>query len=117
MADESFGYRFALLDEAKGPEILIFERANFEVVEDENGKYIKDWVEGDVVKTYTFEEFKEAGGYIRMLKPECKGRAFIDGDTDFLDTNKTFRDVFPDMQKKKLYYIDDEACSIEKIEV
>lgn len=40
---------------------------------------------------------------------------FIDGNTDFLDIDKTFRDVYPNMQKQKLYYIDNEAYYAEKI--
>ena len=82
---------------------------------EDDKKYLKQWVEGQVLKTYTFEQFKEAGGYIRMLKSELKGRGFIDGNTDFLDTGKTFRDVYPNMQKQKLYYIDNEAYYVEEI--
>jgi len=115
MKDSTFGYRFLLIDDIKGPEIAIFENEKFEVVEGEHGKYLKDWVEGNIIKLYTFEEFKDAGGYIRMLKPECKGLGFIDAETDFLDTDKTFKDIFPNMQKQKLYYIDDEAYCIMEV--
>lgn len=115
MADEQFGYRFVLLNETIGPQLLVFERERFEV-ETENGrKYLRDLVEGQVIKSYTFEEFTEAGGYIRLLKPGIRGTGFIDADTDFLDTDRTFRDVFPNMQEQKLYYIDDEAYRIEQI--
>lgn len=115
MADEQFGYRFVLLNETIGPQLLVFERERFEV-ETENGrKYLRDLVEGQVIKSYTFEEFKEAGGYIRLLKPGIRGTGFIDSDTDFLDTDRTFRDVFPNMQKQKLYCIDAEAYRIEKV--
>lgn len=115
MADEQFGYRFVLLNETIGPQLLVFERERFEV-ETENGrKYLRDLVEGQIIKSYTFEEFTEAGGYIRLLKPGIRGTGFIDADTDFLDTDRTFRDVFPNMQKQKLYDIDDEAYRIEKL--
>lgn len=115
MADERFGYRFVLLNETMGPQLLVFERERFEV-ETENGrKYLRDLVEGQIIKSYTFEEFTEAGGYIRLLKPGIRGTGFIDADTDFLDTDRTFRDVFPNMQKQKLYYIDAEAYRIEKV--
>lgn len=67
------------------------------------------------VSPYTFEQFKKSGGYIRMLKPECKGRGFIDGNTDFVPTEKTFADIFPDIQPKKLYYIDNEAYWIDEL--
>lgn len=115
MEDGEFGYRFILLDDTIGPQIVVFEKEDFELVKENEKKYLKQWVEGQVLKTYTFEQFKEAGGYIRMLKPELKGRGFIDGNTDFLDTGKTFRDVYPNMQKQKLYYIDDEAYYVEEI--
>lgn len=115
MADDQWGYRFVLLDNTIGPQLLVFERERFEV-ETENGrKYLRDLVEGQIIKPYTFEEFTEAGGYIRLLKPGIRGTGFIDADTDFLDTDRTFRDVFPNMQKQKLYYIDAEAYRIEKV--
>lgn len=50
-----------------------------------------------------------------MLKPECKGRGFIDGNTDFVPTEKTFADIFPDIQPQELYYIDNEAYWIGKL--
>lgn len=50
-----------------------------------------------------------------MLKPECKGRGFIDGNTDFVPTEKTFADIFPDIQPQKLYYIDNEAYWIGEV--
>ncbi len=116
MKDSGFGYRFCLLDDSIGPVIVVYEHENFEAVKGKEGIYLKQWVEGNVTKIYTFEEFRKENGYIRMLKPELKGRGFIDGDTDFLDTDKTFKDVFPDMQKQKLYYIDSEAYYIESVE-
>lgn len=115
MVDGQFGYRFILLDDAIGPQIVVFERESFNFGKEDDKKYVNQWVEGSVIKSYTFEEFKEAGGYIRMLKPEIKGTGFIDANTDFLDTDKTFRDVYPNMQKQKLYYIDNEAYYIEEV--
>lgn len=115
MEDGKFGYRFIWFDDTIGPQIVVFEKEDFELVKENNRKYLKQWVEGHVLKTYTFEQFKEAGGYIRMLKPELKGSGFIDGNTDFLDIDKTFRDVYPNMQKQKLYYIDNEAYYVKKI--
>ena len=115
MADGHLGYRFALLDNTIGPQLLVFERERFEVKTKNGRKYLRDWVEGQVVKSYTFEEFTEAGGYIRLLKPGIRVTGFIDADTDFLDTDRTFRDVFPHMQEQKLYYVDDEAYRIEKL--
>lgn len=115
MVDGQFGYRFILLDDAIGPQIVVFERESFNFGKENDKKYVNQWVEDQVIKSYTFEEFKEAGGYIRMLKPEMKGIGFIDANTDFLDTDKTFRDVYPNMQKQKLYYIDNEAYYIEEV--
>ena len=49
-----------------------------------------------------------------MLKPECKCLSYIDGNTDFVDTGKRFIDIFPNMQKHKLHYIDNEAYYIKE---
>lgn len=114
MKDEKFGYRFVLLDDAIGPQIVVFEKEDFVIVNENDTKYLKQWVEGQVLKIYTFEQFKEAGGYIRMLKPELKGKGYIDSCTDFLDTDKTFQDVYPNMLKGKLYYIDNQAYYVEE---
>lgn len=116
MADENFGYRFIQIDRSVGPVIVIFENENFKVTTDEKGQScLEQWVEGKIVGTYTFEQFKKSGGYIRMLKPECKGRSSIDGNTDFVPTEKTFADTFPDIQPQKLYYIDSEAYWISEL--
>lgn len=115
MGDGSLGYRFIWLDDAIGAQIAVFKSEKFEVTTDKNEKCLKQWVEGGIVALYTFEDFKKANGYIRMLKPERKRSGFIDGDVDFLDTDKTFNDVFPNMQKLKLYYIDNEAYYIEEM--
>ena len=70
---------------------------------------------GNVIASYTFDEFAAANGYMRVLKPERNrekvnnGFIHIDGSTDFLTTSKTFKDIFPNMEKQKLYYIDSEA--------
>ena len=117
MNDERFGYRFICLNGDTEPILVIFEDEKFEVIEDDGEKYLKQWVEGNVVKTYTYKEFKDANGYMRMLKPECKGLGFIDGNTDFVDTDKTFTDVFPNICKNKLYYIDSEAYYIEEVAI
>lgn len=115
MEDQCFGYRFVWLDDAIGPQIAVFEKEKAKIAVEDNERFLRSWVEGNVLKMYSFEEFKEANGSIRMLKPECKGRCFINGNTDFVDTDKTFKDVFPDMQKQKLYYIDSEAYWIEEV--
>ena len=115
MKDGNYGYRFVYLDGDVEPILVIFENENFEVVKTNGKKHLKHWVEGNVINTYTYKEFKEVNGYMRMLKPECKGLDYIDGNTDFVDTDKTFEDVFPNMEKQKLYYIDSETYYVEEI--
>lgn len=107
MKAQSFGYRFILLDKNVGPQIVIFENEN---LKNEN----QACVSGKPIAMYDFSEFKKLGGYIRMLKPECKCLAYIDGNTDFVDTEKTFVDIFPNMQEQRLYYIDNEAYYIKE---
>ena len=113
MADGSFGYRFLWDDTINKPVIVVFEKENFAVVKENGQRYLNQWVEGNSLKIYSFDEFKKEGGYIRKLKPEIKGSGYIDGNTDYLDTDKTFVDIFPNMQKQKLYYVDNEAYYIE----
>ena len=57
MADGAFGYRFVLLPGGKGPQVVIFEGSGFRLVCDGKENYIKDWVEGDIVGIYDFDEF------------------------------------------------------------
>ncbi|MDO4318686.1 MAG: hypothetical protein Q4C48_10865 [Lachnospiraceae bacterium] len=117
MKDSGFGYRFCWLHDTVGPEIIVCEKEHFKVVKDGNEKSLQQWVAGNVLKTYSFEDFKKENGYMRMLKPELKGSVYIDGNTDFVNTDKTFRDMFPNMQKQRLYYIDNEAYYIQEIAV
>ena len=70
----------------------------------------------NIIKTYTYNELKKCG-YIRVLKDECKDCGYIDSVKDFSDTDKTFKDIFPDIEKEKLYYVDNEAYCIKKIDV
>lgn len=106
------GYRFVDFD-GHGPIIVIFEHETAELAEDKKSLNVR--VGGTVVKTYTFAEFAAAGGVMRALKPECRDKVFLDGNNDFVDTDKSFVDVFPDMQKQKLYYIDNESYYTEFI--
>ena len=81
---------------------------------DSEEKAIKSWVEGEVLATYSFQEFIKAGGKMRMLKPEHQG-AHLE-EEDFIDTENNFADCFPAMEPCKLYYIDSEAYYIKKIQ-
>lgn len=113
MEDENFAYRFLAIDSA-GPMLIAFANERFEPMN--NGKMqLRCRVDKDVVGGYTFEEFKENGGYIRQLKPSSRGKIVID-ESDFVETDKTFTDIFQTMEKHKLYYIDDEAYRISEVE-
>lgn len=70
---------------------------------------------GEIELRYDFDEFTKAGGYIRLLNPELGDDVCIIEDSDFLDTDKTFADIFPNMEHLKLYYIDNPAYSIDEI--
>lgn len=61
-----------------------------------------------------FEEFKKNGGHIRQLRPSSMGK-YVTDELDFVDTDKSFVDVFQNMEKGKLYYVDVEAYSIEEM--
>ena len=74
---------------------------------------VKHSNEGDTVLD-CFAGFKKNGGYIRQLKQEAKGKFIID-DSDFVETDKTFADVFPNIEQGKLYYVDDESYSVEEV--
>lgn len=112
MRDENFAYRFLTIDSAE-PMLVAFANEHFEPIN--NGKMqLKCWVDKDVVGTYTFEEFKENGGYIRQLKSSSRGK-YITDESDFFDVDKSFADVFPNMEQGKLYYVDDEAYFIGEV--
>lgn len=115
MCDGHSAYRFILFDEDTGPELCIFEGEDFRAVNEGDQKYLKIWVKGNCLKSYNFDEFQKIGGTIRMLKPELKAVAYINGNTDYISTDKTFKDAFPNMQKMKPYYIDNCAYDIKEI--
>lgn len=109
--DENLAYRFWTTD-STGPMLVAFANEHFEPIN--NGKMqLKCWVDKVVVGTYTFEEFKENDGYIRQLKPNSRGKIVID-ESNFDDTDKSFADLFPNIEQRKLYYVDDEAYFIQE---
>lgn len=113
MKDEAFGYRFLTIDSAE-PLLVVFAKEHIEAVN--NGKMqVRYWVDKHVVGEYTFKNFKKNGGYIRQLKPSSRGK-YVTDESDFIDTDKSFADVFPNMEQGKLYYVDDEAYFIGKVE-
>lgn len=79
-----------------------------------NGKMqSKCWVNKDVVGAYTFEEFKKNGGFMRLVKPSSREK-YVTDESDFVDTDKSFVDMFPNMEKEKLYYVDVGAYFIQE---
>lgn len=112
MKDENIAYRFCAIDSAE-PMLVAFANEHFEPMN--NGKMqLKCWVDKNVVEAYTFEAFKKNGGHIRQLKQSSRGK-YVTDESDFVDTDKSFADVFPNMEKGKLYYVDAEAYSIEEM--
>lgn len=81
----------------------------------EADEIVKKDTENQGVGIYDFDEFTKAGGYIRLLNPELGDDVCIIEDSDFLDTDKTFADIFPNMEHLKLYYIDNLAYPIDEI--
>ncbi len=114
MEAEEFGFRFLWL--CGEPNIVIYEKENFKVNKEESGEEsLNAWIEGEPLAAYTFQEFRKAGGKMRMLKSEHQGTHLE--EEDFIDTDNTFSDCFPEMEHFKLYYIDSEAYFIRKISV
>ena len=111
--DSIYGYRF-IKNVDGNPVVAVFEGEDFDVVKENEKKQVYARVTGNIIKTYNFDTFIKEGGVIRMLKPEVEGSGFINGETDFLDTNETFKDVFPNMEWYKTYYIDNEAYYIKE---
>ena len=112
MKDENFAYRFLAIDSA-WPMLIAFANEHFESMN--NGKMqLKCWVDKNVVGAYTFEEFKKNGGHIRQLKQSSREK-YVTDESDFVDTDKSFADVFPNMEKGKLYYVDGETYYIGEV--
>ena len=113
MKDENIAYRFCAIDSVE-PMLVAFANEHFEPMN--NGKMqLKCWVDKNIVGTYTFEEFKKNGGYIRQLKPSSRGK-YVTDESDFVDVDKSFAEVFPYIEKGKLYYIDDESFFVAEKE-
>ena len=111
MKDENLAYRFCAIDSAE-PMLVAFQNEPFEPMK--NGKMqLKCWVDKNVVGVYIFEEFKKNGGFMRLLKPSSREK-YIINESDFVDTDKAFADVFQNMKQGKLYYVDDEAYFIQE---
>lgn len=113
MKDENFAYRFGAIDSAE-PMLIAFANEHFEPMN--NGKMqLRCWVDKHIIGTYTFEEFKKNDGYIRQLKPSSRGK-YVTDESDFVDVDKSFAEVFPYIEKGKLYYIDDESYFVAEKE-
>ena len=113
MKDADFAYRFWAIDSAE-PMLIAFANEHFEPMN--NGKMqLRCWVDKHIIGTYTFEEFKKNDGYIRQLKPSSRG-TYVTDESDFVDVDKSFAEVFPYIEKGKLYYIDDESYFVAEKE-
>lgn len=113
MKDADFAYRFGAIDSAE-PVLIAFANEHFEPMN--NGKMqLRCWVDKHIIGTYTFEEFRKNGGYIRQLKPSSRGK-YVTDESDFVDVDKSFAKVFPYIEKGKLYYVDDESYFVEENE-
>lgn len=111
--DENLAYRFCAIDSAE-PVLIAFANEHFEPMN--NGKMqLRCWVDKRIIGTYTFEEFRKNGGYIRQLKPSSRGK-YVTDESDFVDVDKSFAEVFPYIEKGKLYYIDDESFFVAEKE-
>lgn len=111
MKDADFAYRFGAIDSAE-PVLIAFANEHFEPMN--NGKMqLRCWVDKHIIGTYTFEEFRKNGGYIRQLKPSSRGK-YVTDESDFVDVDKSFAKVFPYIEKGKLYYVDDESYFVEE---
>lgn len=113
MKDEVFGYRFLTINSAE-PLLVVFANEHFEPMNNDKMQ-VRCWVDKNVVGIYTFEEFKKNGGYIRQLKPSSRGK-YVTDESDFVDVDKSFADIFPKQERRKLCYIDDEAYKISEVE-
>lgn len=113
MKDENLAYRFCAIDSAE-PMLVAFANEHFEPMN--NGKIqLRCWVDKHIIGTYTFEEFKKNDGYIRQLKSSSRGK-YVTDESDFVDVDKSFVEVFPYIEKGKLYYIDDESYFVAEKE-
>ena len=113
MKDENLAYRFCAIDSAE-PMLVAFANEHFEPMN--NGKMqLRCWVDKHIIGTYTFEEFKKNDGYIRQLKSSSRGK-YVTDESDFVDVDKSFVEVFPYIEKGKLYYIDDESYFVAEKE-
>lgn len=113
MNDENIAYRFCAIYSAE-PMLVAFANEHFEPMN--NGKMqLKCRADKNVVGAYTFEEFKKNGGHIRQMKQSSRGK-YVTDESDFVDTDKSFVDVFQNMEKGKLYYVDGEAYKISEVE-
>lgn len=113
MKDENLAYRFCTIDSAE-PMLVAFANEYFEPMN--NGKMqLRCWVDKHIIGTYTFEEFKKNDGYIRQLKSSSRGK-YVTDESDFVDVDKSFVEVFPYIEKGKLYYIDDESYFVAEKE-
>lgn len=79
------------------------------------GKFYK-LIFGEVVKQYTYEEFLAKNGKLKIKQLTPKGNFVIGGEFDYIPTQKTFCEIFPNIEKDKLYYVEDDSFYVEEQE-
>lgn len=89
--DQNLAFRFMFSEEKNEPVIIIFDSEMFNIQD----KTLM--IEDAYKKIYSYDEFFKKGGTINNT------------------TQKTFQEIFPNMEKEKLYYIDNECYSIVSI--
>ena len=111
MSDKCLHFRFTLSDDGKDVQIVIFKKEDYDPDKESLGEYLD--ASGEIIKVYTFEQFKKAGGYIRLLDPELDEDICIIEEWHFLETDKTFNDIFKNTSKEYLESIENESYFIQ----
>lgn len=133
MQDGHLAYRFISLN--KEVVIAVYANEGFTVNADTKGrKHLKTWVEGEMIRSYTYAQFKAMGGRIyeipssmmcclpddlneqealeKIEEWDSKTDAVPVNLTDY-ETDTTFIELFPMLSEKdRAVYIDNEAYTI-----
>lgn len=124
MQDGHLAYRFASVN--KEVIIAVYTNEDFTVSVDTKGwKHLKTWVEGEMICSYTYDQFKAMGGRIYEI-PNSMMCSLPDGleeieskansaseNPNYYETDITFAELFPMLsEESKPIYIDNEAYAI-----
>lgn len=123
MQDGHLAYRFIPLN--KEVVIAVYANEGFTVNTDAKGrKHLKTWVEGEMICSYTYDQFKTMGGTYEI--PSSMMCSLPDGleemeskansaseDPNYYETDITFAELFQMLsEESKPIYIDNEAYAI-----